>query len=89
MIVVRDIVSFPARFIVLMLKGYKRWISPFLPTACRFYPTCSEYAMQVIATYGIFYGGYLALIRLLKCHPFHSGGIDMPPHPKANGRLQR
>lgn len=62
-----------------LLKGYKRFLSPLLPGACRFYPTCSEYAMQAIEKYGSLKGGYLALRRLFKCHPFNDGGYDPVP----------
>ena len=55
---------------------YKRFISPLLPPACRFYPTCSEYAMQAIAQHGILRGSLMALWRLARCHPFSKGGFD-------------
>ena len=58
------------------LRFYKRWISPLLPSACRFHPTCSEYAMEAIETYGILRGSWLAVRRLARCHPFHQGGFD-------------
>ena len=50
-----------------------------LPSACRFYPTCSVYAMQAVEKYGALKGGYLAVKRILKCHPFHPGGYDPVP----------
>ena len=59
-----------------LLRFYKRWISPMLPTACRFHPTCSEYAMDAIETYGALRGSWLAVRRLARCHPFHQGGFD-------------
>jgi len=62
-----------------MLRGYKRWISPMLPHACRFVPTCSEYAMEAIASHGLIRGGLLAAGRLLRCHPFARAGYDPPP----------
>jgi putative membrane protein insertion efficiency factor len=55
---------------------YRRWISPLLPPACRFEPTCSHYACEAIRRHGALRGGALALWRLLKCHPFHPGGLD-------------
>ena len=61
------------------LRLYKRFLSPLLPPACRFYPTCSEYAMQAIEKYGVIKGGWLAVKRLSKCHPFHPGGYDPVP----------
>ncbi|MBN2328326.1 MAG: membrane protein insertion efficiency factor YidD [Candidatus Omnitrophica bacterium] len=75
------IASLPARWIIGMLKAYRRWISPYVAPACRFYPTCSVYAIEVIASFGVVKGGWLALRRILKCHPFHPGGIDLPPKP--------
>jgi len=59
-----------------ILRFYKRWISPLLPSACRFHPTCSEYAMEAIQRYGVLRGMWLGVLRLLKCHPFHKGGFD-------------
>ncbi len=63
-------------FVILCLRLYKRWISPFLPSACRFHPTCSEYMSDAVARYGAVRGVWLGLKRLGKCHPFHSGGLD-------------
>ena len=63
----------------LVLRGYKRFISPMLPHACRFVPTCSEYAMEAIASHGLIRGGLLAAGRLLRCHPFARAGYDPPP----------
>ena len=60
------------------LVGYKRWLSPLLPRACRFSPTCSEYARLAILKYGVWRGGLKATLRLFKCQPFHAGGIDLP-----------
>jgi putative membrane protein insertion efficiency factor len=65
--------SLPAIWIIRL---YQRWISPGLPQACRFWPTCSEYAAQAIEKKGFTIGSWLALRRLLKCHPFHPGGFD-------------
>lgn len=59
-----------------LLAGYRYWISPFLGPACRFEPTCSVYAGEAIARYGVVRGVVLALVRLLKCHPLHPGGVD-------------
>lgn len=64
---------------VVMIRLYQRWISPFTPPACRYWPTCSEYAAQAFARYGLLRGGWLAVRRLLRCHPFHSGGYDPVP----------
>jgi hypothetical protein len=61
---------------LLTLRIYKRWISPLLPSACRFQPTCSEYTLDAIERYGVLRGVALGLGRLLRCHPFHPGGFD-------------
>jgi len=63
-------------FIISLIRFYQRNISPVKKPCCRFYPTCSEYALQAVTKYGSVKGTYLALLRLLKCHPFHKGGYD-------------
>ena len=68
------VVAFPIRL-------YKRFISPVMPPACRFEPTCSVYAAEAIETHGL-YGVWLAVVRILKCQPFHPGGYDPVPPPK-------
>jgi len=67
-----------SRLLVAALGGYKRWMSPLLPRACRFAPTCSEYARLAVARDGALRGGARAVGRLLRCHPLHPGGIDLP-----------
>lgn len=64
------------RMFLQILACYQRWISPLLGPACRFDPTCSRYASEAISRYGLLRGVGLACFRLLKCHPFHPGGID-------------
>lgn len=64
------------RAAVLILRAYKYFISPLLPPSCRFTPTCSEYAIEAISTYGIFKGTRLTVWRLMRCHPFCEGGYD-------------
>jgi hypothetical protein len=64
---------------LFLLKCYKRFISPCLPHACRFEPTCSVYMYQAIQKKGLFKGIYLGVRRLLRCHPFCEGGIDPVP----------
>jgi uncharacterized protein len=59
-----------------ILRAYKLVISPWLPPACRFIPTCSEYAHEAVEKYGLINGGARALARLLRCHPLHRGGFD-------------
>ena len=63
-------------YLLLLLRGYKALLSPMLPNACRFVPTCSEYAAEAISTYGAFRGTLKATWRLLRCHPFSPGGFD-------------
>lgn len=65
--------------ILLMLRGYKRFISPLLPPACRFEPTCSIYMMQAVQRFGVFRGGWMGTKRLLRCQPFCVGGHDPVP----------
>jgi putative membrane protein insertion efficiency factor len=69
----------PARLATALLRIYKRWLSPLLPRACRFEPTCSVYAREAISRYGLLRGGGLAVRRLSRCHPFHRGGLDPVP----------
>lgn len=66
-----------------LIRWYRRTISPTRPPCCRFIPTCSAYAYEAIETYGALRGGWLALKRLLKCHPFHrQKSIEYDPVPK-------
>lgn len=71
--------SLAARAMLGTLRGYKQHLSPSLPPACRFLPSCSEYAMQAVERFGALRGGYLATRRLLRCHPLHKGGYDPVP----------
>jgi len=66
------------RWPVVLLAAYKRWLSPLLPRSCRFSPTCSEYARVALLKYGFWRGGARGAARLLRCQPFHPGGIDLP-----------
>ncbi|MBP7653621.1 membrane protein insertion efficiency factor YidD [Candidatus Dependentiae bacterium] len=61
---------------VLVIKFYQISISKVLPSACRFYPSCSDYAIKALNKYGILKGSYLSLYRLFRCHPFCDGGVD-------------
>jgi uncharacterized protein len=67
------------RAVIAILVFYKRAVSPWLPPACRFEPTCSVYAREAIERHGVARGSLLALQRLLRCHPLHSGGFDPVP----------
>lgn len=62
-----------------LLRGYQFGISPLLPSACRFYPTCSEYMRQAVEKHGVTKGVWMGIKRLAKCHPFHEGGLDPVP----------
>ena len=68
--------KWPRRVAGVILMVHQRVLSPLLPPACRFTPTCSEYARQAIERYGLWRGGSLALRRLVRCHPFVEGGLD-------------
>lgn len=70
--------SLLARLAILAARGYKRWISPLLGERCRFYPTCSQYFIGSVEKYGFWRGSFRGIRRLLKCHPFHPGGVDLP-----------
>ncbi len=67
------------KLIVAILRLYKWVLSPMLPSACRYYPTCSEYMRQAVEKYGVARGLWMGAKRLLRCHPFHGGGIDPVP----------
>jgi putative membrane protein insertion efficiency factor len=62
--------------VVQVLRFYKRWLSPMLPSACRYHPTCSEYMMQAVEKHGVIRGVSKGIWRLLRCHPLHEGGFD-------------
>ena len=67
------------RIFIILIRFYKKVISPYLPSSCRFYPTCSEYAIGAIEVHGAFKGGMMAVKRILRCHPFNKGGYDPVP----------
>ncbi|HEX9247315.1 MAG TPA: membrane protein insertion efficiency factor YidD [bacterium] len=64
---------------LVLIRFYQRWISPYTPPSCRFSPSCSEYAAQAVERYGLVRGGWLAMRRVFRCHPFHAGGHDPVP----------
>jgi putative membrane protein insertion efficiency factor len=66
----------PARVLAAAMDGWKRWISPLLPPACRFVPTCSEYGAEAVRRYGVLKGGLMTAWRVLRCQPFSRGGFD-------------
>ncbi|WP_420807510.1 membrane protein insertion efficiency factor YidD [Alteromonas flava] len=64
---------------VVLLKVYRMFISPLLGPKCRFHPSCSSYAIRALKVHGLFIGSWLSIKRIIKCHPFHPGGIDPVP----------
>lgn len=69
----------PRRLAMLLVRAYQYLISPLLGPRCRFHPTCSHYALEAFEQHGLWRGGFLALRRLLRCHPWHPGGYDPVP----------
>ncbi len=63
-------------FVISVLKFYKKVVSPFLPKSCRFYPTCSQYAIDAVKKYGVIKGALKAFYRIIRCNPFNKGGYD-------------
>jgi putative membrane protein insertion efficiency factor len=74
--------SIPARIGIALIRCYQLYLSPLKPRTCRFYPSCSEYAVRAFARGGLLRGSWLALRRLLRCHPFNPGGYDPGPWAK-------
>ncbi len=72
------------KILLLLVRGYQLGISPFLGQNCRFYPSCSHYAMEAIEQHGALKGGLLSAQRLCKCHPWHPGGVDLVPEKKSS-----
>lgn len=67
------------RVLTAFVRGYQLFISPLLPPACRYTPSCSQYALEALERHGAWRGSYLAVRRLLRCHPFRAGGYDPVP----------
>ena len=76
-------------FVAGTFRGYKRLVSPLMPQACRFHPTCSEYAAQAVEIHGAIKGSALAARRLLRCNPWSAGGFDPVPTMTAAAALPR
>ena len=70
------------KLVIAPIRFYQYCISPLFPARCRFYPTCSDYARQAVLAHGVGKGGLLALLRLLRCHPWSAGGHDPVPAGK-------
>jgi putative membrane protein insertion efficiency factor len=68
-----------SRIVIVLLKCYKRWLSPLFGSRCRFHPSCSDYARVAVARFGTLRGGWLGLYRILRCQPLCAGGFDPVP----------
>ena len=78
-----------ARVLMVLITGYRRFISPLLGPHCRFAPSCSAYAFEAVRVHGALRGSWLAVRRIARCHPFHPGGLDPVPPPASRRRLSR
>lgn len=67
-----------SKLFILLVRGYQKWISPLLGARCRFYPTCSQYAILAVKKYGFLKGVCKAVWRILRCNPWNPGGVDYP-----------
>jgi putative membrane protein insertion efficiency factor len=77
-------IQFMKQVFTALIRGYQMMISPWLPKSCRFYPTCSDYAIEALNQYGMMRGLWLSLKRMCRCHPWNPGGVD--PVPGDRGR---
>lgn len=75
------------KIFIFFIELYQKYISPLKPRTCRFYPTCSAYGKEAIETHGALKGGWLAIKRITRCHPFNPGGFDpVPPRKETRGK---
>ena len=65
--------------VLSLIRLYQRFISPLLGSNCRYYPTCSHYMVEAVEKYGVSKGGWLGIMRIMRCHPWHEGGFDPVP----------
>lgn len=72
--------------LILFVRAYQVMLSPLLPAACRYHPTCSHYAVEALEKHGALRGGWLAVKRIARCHPFRAGGFDPVPDPPSAPR---
>ena len=84
----RGATGLPARLVLRLIRGYQTTLSPGLGPACRYLPSCSDYALQAIERYGVVRGGAMTVWRLLRCNPLSAGGYD-PPHDEPNAEPAR
>jgi uncharacterized protein len=75
-------------FLLLLIRGYRQLLSPLLPPSCRFQPTCSAYALEAITRHGAVVGSWLAIKRILRCHPWSAGGYDPVPENASSHRSE-
>lgn len=78
--------SMGARLAAALVRAYRRWLSPLGGRRCRYEPTCSAYALEALEIHGLVRGGWLALRRIGRCHPFKPGGLDPVPAARRGGR---
>ena len=81
--------KWPAHATLSVIRFYRRFVSPMFPPSCRFYPTCSQYALEAIQTHGFVRGVWLSTLRIGKCHPFHRGGFDPVPEARDCARREK
>ena len=74
--ILKEINTYLSKLCIYLIRFYQKYITPLKGPTCRFYPTCSQYAIEAFKKYGLFKGMYLSIKRVLKCHPFHPGGYD-------------
>ena len=72
--------------LIALIRVYQLFFSPLLGNHCRFYPSCSQYAREAVERYGVIRGVWLAIRRVLRCHPWHPGGVDPVPEPSLKNR---
>ncbi len=73
------------KILILLIRFYRKFISPLSPPSCRYYPTCSQYAMTAIERFGAVKGGWMAIKRICRCNPYHEGGYDPVPQKEEKG----
>ena len=81
--------SFPARVLLFAVRVYQSFFSALMPSACKFYPSCSHYAADALRMHGARRGSWLALRRVSRCHPFTAGGVDLVPDPADVGTEEK